>query len=222
MASSTNTLETQKTVLRRQFEHKHGLNQTNHFLNPSCLAILLVCHQSIKNGRRTPNGAKPTTVLSKMLLLQAATHRTTARITPERPLPHPAWKSTREQKCLRTGGHHKAYVPLCLQNRAGETPPAARFMQLRAGQEDPWIQPSILHAAASGESCEWGDLIHFPYMCGFFFSFSPFGSLSYGLCTTALWYLHQPLESSGSEAWRFGGSAVLIGWMALLTTLNFC
>lgn len=125
-------------------------------------------------------------------------------------------------KSLRTGGHHKAYVPLCLQNRAGETPPAARFMQLRAGQEDPWIQPSILHAAASGESCEWGDLIHFPYMCFFFFSFSPVGSLSYGLSTTALWYLHQPLESSGSEAWRFGGSAVLIGWMALLTTLNFC
>lgn len=189
------TWDSEDTLLRRRFEHKHGLNQTNHFLNPSCLAIPLVCHQSIKNGRRTPNGAKPTTVLSKMLLLQAATHRTTARITPERPLPHPAWKSTREQKCLRTGGHHKAYVPLCLQNRAGETPPAARFMQLRAGQEDPWIQPSILHAAASGESCEWGDLIHFPYMCGFFFFF-------FSIWFPFIWAQHNCFMISSSATWK--------------------
>lgn len=111
------------------------------------------------------------------------------------------------------------------------------FMPSKQGRGNPTC--SAFHAAACGAGgpldpalhspccCLWGTLRMrrfdtLPLHVGFFFSFSPVGSLSYGLSTTALWYLHQPLESSGSEAWRFGGSAVLIGWMALLTTLNFC
>lgn len=115
--------------------------------------------------------------------------------------------------------------PAFKSSEQGKIPPGPCLRQLCSEQEEAGSSPAFSMLLPPGKAVNeeiWYTSLRCNFLNFFFYlSFSPVGCLDYGLSTTTVWYLHQPFESSGSEALRFEGRDMLICWMALLTTVNF-